>query len=128
MGNWGIFCYNTCMDHQEYMQWLRHHSPSSQGFDIQSRPYKNSEGVEELIFMHHNYWEYVDWLEQNSDIDFADWVVHSCKNPCEGYTLSHLLMYWLWFDECGRFRQGLPTPHSYPPRGYKGWGDEDKTA
>ncbi|MCV6545683.1 MAG: hypothetical protein OIF56_00095 [Cohaesibacter sp.] len=75
--------------------------------------------------MTRNYWDYADWLEETVDeVSIAEWVVHCDKNPCEGYTLSHQLMYWLWFDECNRFRAGDPTPNPYPPMGYEGWADE----
>jgi len=111
------------MDHQQYIQSLRR-APNSPNYEILARSYKNALGIDELIFLHRVTWDYVDWLEANTENSFADWVVHTDKNPSEGFTLSHLLSYWLWFDECNRFRQGMPTPCDYPPLGYEGWADE----
>lgn len=99
------------MSHQRFMNFLRGGTPSTPPYDPIARVYKNASGVDEIIHLHRCYWNYVDWLEATTDIKFADWVVHCDKNPSEGYTLSHLLMYWLWTDECDRFREGLPTPN-----------------
>ncbi|MEP4639250.1 MAG: hypothetical protein ABJZ83_12830, partial [Yoonia sp.] len=41
----------------------------------------------------------------------------------EDLALSETLMYWLWVDQCNRFRYGLPTHKSCPPMGYEGWAD-----
>jgi len=112
------------MNHQEYMTHMRTRTPSTPTYDVVARAYKNAKGIDEIIHLHRCNWDYVEWLEANTGISFAEWVVHCDKNPSEGYTLSHLLMYWLWTDECNRFREGLPTPHSYTPVGYEGWGDE----
>jgi hypothetical protein len=106
------------MNHQEFMTYLRDQTPENRDDIPTPRAYKNARGVDEIIHLHESYWDYVDWLETTTDIKFADWVVHCDKNPAEDYTLSHLLMYWLWTDECGRFRVGLPTPSSTPPIGY----------
>ncbi|WP_037226941.1 hypothetical protein [Roseobacter sp. GAI101] len=105
------------------MNFLRGGTPSTANYDPVARVYKNASGIDEIIHLHRCYWAYVDWLEATTDIKFINWVVHCDKNPSEGYTLSHLLMYWLWTDECDRFRAGLPTPNPYPPMGYEGWGN-----
>ena len=112
------------MNHQEYITHLRTRTPSAPNFDVIGRAYKNAQGIDEIIYLHSCYWDYVAWLEDTTDIKFAAWVVHCDNNPSEGYTLSHLLMYWLWTDECNRFREGLPTPYPYPPMGYEGWGNQ----
>jgi hypothetical protein len=112
------------MNHQEYMTHMRTRTPSLPTYDVVGRAYKNTQGIDEIIYLHRCNWDYVEWLEANTEIRFAEWVVHCDDNPSEGYTLSHLLMYRLWTDECNRFREGLPTPHPYPPAGYEGWGDQ----
>lgn len=104
------------------MAHMRTKTPNAPSYDVIGRAYKNAKGVDEIIHLQRSYWDYVEWLESTTEIKFADWVVHSGNNPVEGYTLSHLLMYWLWKDECNRFRESLPTPNSYPPMGYEGWG------
>ncbi|MCG8405203.1 MAG: hypothetical protein MI923_08410 [Phycisphaerales bacterium] len=119
-----MLCYSTFMDNRKYLADLRRRMPNRPSHKIEARSYKNASGVDELIYLPTGYWNYVEWAEKNTEIDFADWVVHCDTNPSEGFCLSHLLMYWLWTDECNRFRQGLPTPHPYPPMGYEGWADE----
>ena len=111
------------MNHQEFMRSLRR-VPNHPNNKIVARTYKNAKGADELIFLHQVHWDYVEWLEARGDIDFAEWVIHCDNNPVEDFTLSHLLMYWLWEDECIRFREGMPTPHPYPPMGYEGWADQ----
>jgi hypothetical protein len=112
------------MNHHQYLQDLRRRSQNLDRHEIEARAYKNAKGVDELIYLTKGYWEYVEWAEKNTEIDFATWVVHCDNNPSEGFSLSHLLMYWLWTDECNRFRAGDPTPDAYPPQGYQGWADE----
>ena len=113
------------MNQIEFLNYLRHGLPNSPEYEIEPRVYKNAKGVDEIIHLTRNYWRYVDWADQNTDIDFANWVIHCDQNPTAGYTLSHQLMYWLWTDECNRFRQSHPTPHPYPPMGYESWASED---
>lgn len=112
------------MSNKAYLDDLRQRSPNHPTYDIEARAYKNAKGVDELIYLPKGYWEYVAWVEANTEIDFAKWVVHCDQNPFEDWSLSHLLMYWLWNDECNRFRNGEPTPNPYPPMGYEGWADE----
>lgn len=113
------------MNQKEFLDHLRYRTPNSDSYNVEPRSYKNAKGIDELVFLTRNYWDYADWLEETVDeVSIAEWVVHCDKNPCEGYTLSHQLMYWLWFDECNRFRAGDPTPNPYPPMGYEGWADE----
>lgn len=114
------------MDNKAYLGDLRRRSPNRESYQIEARPYKNAQGIDELIYLPKGYWDYVAWAEANTEIDFAHWVVHCDNNPHEDYSLSHLLMYWLWLDECNRFRAGEPTPNPYPPMGYEGWADEVK--
>ncbi|PCI85560.1 MAG: hypothetical protein COB24_12660 [Hyphomicrobiales bacterium] len=99
--------------------------PNHPEYKTVTRIYKNAAGLDEIIIMTKVHWDYVAWLEAEENIDFAKWVVHFDKNPHEDWTLSHQLIYWLWYDECNRFRQGCKTPNSYPPMGYEGWGDEE---
>lgn len=114
---WGTFCYTACMDHQEYMHSIRHETPTDEDYDVVSRSYKNTAGADELIFLPDNYWDNVDWLEARGDIDFSEWVIHCEETPCEGYTLSHLLMHWLWKDHCYRYMMGEPMQSALPPLG-----------
>ena len=106
------------MDNQWYLNDLRERTDGSAKQQIEARPYKNAKGVEELIFLLKETWAYVEWLEENDAIDFAQWVVHCDNNPVETFCLSHLLMFWLWDDECYRHKLGLPTPTQNPPAGF----------
>lgn len=119
-----LLCYSGGMNQQEYMHWLSTALPNHWSYETVARPYKNAKGVDEMIFLTPANWDYVDWLEAKDGADFGEWVVHCDQNPFDNWCLSFLLMYWLWKDECGRFRQGLPTPNSFPPMGYEGWADE----
>ena len=112
------------MNHHEFLSELRHKTPNLKATEIEARAYKNAKGIDELIYLPKGYWAYVVWAEKNTDIDFQTWVIHCDNNPSEGFSLSHLLMYWLWEDECNRFRQGFATPNPYPPMGYEGWADD----
>lgn len=113
------------MDNKDYLDDLRRRSPNHENYEIEARAYKNAKGVDELIYLQRGYWRYADWLESNEDeVSIAAWVIHCDQNPCEGFSLSHLLMYWLWEDHCNRFRAGMPTPDPYPPLGYEGWAEE----
>lgn len=105
------------MDHQEFMHSIRHQVPKKEAYAVLSRTYKNAASADELIFLPKIYWESVDWLEARGDIDFADWVVHCDQDPSEGYSLSHLLMHWLWQDQCYRHMLGLPMKSDLPPLG-----------
>lgn len=107
------------------MHHIRNRTPNGFSYDVVPRTYKNAKGLDEVVWLNRSYWDYAEWLEIEAvDVDIAEWVIHCDKNPVDGYTLSHQLMYWLWTDECGRFRQGLPTLNPYPPMGYEGWADE----
>ena len=112
------------MDQKEFLHFLKHKTPNHPSYEIIPRPYKNAKGVDEIITLMRTHWDLVAWLESNAEIKFSEWVVHCDKHPHEGMTLSHQLMYWLWFEECERFRRGMPTPNPYPPMGYGGWTDE----
>lgn len=112
------------MDNKHYLDDLRRRSPNLPCYEIEARPYKNAQGVDALIYLQRGYWDYVTWAEKNTEIDFADWVIHCDKNPFEDWPLSKLLMYWLWTDQCNRFRAGEQIHKPYPPMGYEGWADE----
>lgn len=99
--------------------------PNHPDYKPVKRFYKNASGVDEMIIMTQSHWDYVEWLENTTEIKFADWVIHCDKNPFEDHPISELLIYWLWVDECARFKEGLDTPTPFPPVGYKGWGDEE---
>lgn len=94
------------MNHQQYMNDLRRSPPYHPGYDVIARAYKNAKGIDELIHLHRTSWQYVDWLEANDHISFADWVIHCDNHPSPGFTLSHLLQYWLYEDECYRWESG----------------------
>ena len=103
------------MNHQEYMRHLRSDPPYHPSYDVITRAYKNASGIDELIHLHRTTWEYVDWLEVNTEIKFAEWVVHCDNNPAPGFTLSHLLQYWLYEGECIRWENGERPPGRKPP-------------
>ncbi|GAA6176991.1 hypothetical protein NBRC116593_29100 [Sulfitobacter pacificus] len=111
------------MSHIEFMQYLQ----SQAGSDAQHKPvtrlYKNNAGTDVMIHLPQSYWDYVDWSEARGDIDFSYWVTHTEQNPFEDWTLSRLLMYWLWLDECRRHRLGHETPTDTPPEGYEAFGE-----
>lgn len=109
------------MNHREFMHDMRHRLPNAPAYKVETRAYKNASGVDEMIHLPKSWWDYVDWADPNTDIDFAAWIIHCDQNQTEGYTLSHQLWYWLWTDHCNRFRNGDPTPNPYPPMGYEGW-------
>lgn len=105
------------MNNTEFMHYLRN-LDEADGFNKPlSRFYKNHLGVDELITLPASYWDYVVWLEDRGDSDIGEWVIHCGKHPFEDWTTSHLLMYWLWMDDCGRHEQGLPTYRDVPPDG-----------
>jgi hypothetical protein len=106
------------MNNRDFMQYLRGLGDDGGHSVPVSRTYLNHQGVKELITLPASYWDYVDWIEECGDGDFAEWVIHCGNNPFSDWTISHLLMHWLWMDECGRHRHGLPTPTSRPPEGY----------
>ncbi|QFT63783.1 hypothetical protein [Roseivivax sp. THAF30] len=105
------------MDHLRKMHERRPDSPPT------PRTYENSAGADELIFLPASTWDYVDWLEARGDIDFQTWVLHCEANPTAEMTLSHLLFYWLWLDQCRRHRYGLHTPTNVKPEGYEEYGE-----
>ncbi len=109
------------MNHQNYVRWLREAEHLSKDYHVTSRSYPNPHGADELIFLPQNYWHYVDWLEANTDITFADWVTHCAQNPHKTTPISHLLMYWLWQDECCRWINNAPRPNGPAPKGLKLW-------
>lgn len=97
------------------MDHIRRDAPYHPSYDVIARAYKNASGIDEMIYLHRVCWDHVDWLEANTDINFADWVVHCANNPAPDFTLSHLLQYWLWVDECNRHRNGeLPLGRKAP--------------
>ncbi|MFV1581415.1 hypothetical protein VWY06_10385 [Phaeobacter sp. JH20_10] len=100
------------------MSYLRELENGTDFLTTVSRNYKNHHGIDELIMLPQCYWDYTDWLEQQGDISFDEWVNHCSQNPHEDWSLSHLLMYWLWMDMSIRHREGLPTPTSMPPEGH----------
>lgn len=69
------------------------------------------------------HWDYVDWLVEVIEIDLNEWIV-VCDQNRGDKSLVENFMYWLWWDECDRFRRRCKTPNLYPPMGYEGWADE----
>ncbi|TCP38787.1 hypothetical protein [Rhodovulum marinum] len=119
-----LLCYPVGMDHKDYMHALRHKTPNHPYYEPEARSYPNASGVEELIFLPASTWAYADFLEANTDIRIADWVIEADELKRDDYTIAHILWFWLWENECDRFRNGLTTPHDMPPMGYEGWADE----
>ena len=107
------------MNHLDYVRSIRRREGDHPNYRLEARTYKNAAGMTQLIYLPLTVWDYVEWLEVEDGVDFQDWVVHCELNPCKGFTLSHLLHYWLWLDECGRHRYGLTTPNGVKPEGYE---------
>ncbi len=116
-------CYPAFMPQIDYMQSLQARADEHPNNKPVGRLYKNTAGTDVLIHLPQGYWNYVEWLEARGDIDFQDWVTHTEQNPFEDCSLSQLLMYWLWLDECRRHRYGNPTPTDIPPEGYEPYGE-----
>lgn len=104
------------MNQYEFEQYLyRHHKSDST--EPTGRVYKNAFGSDEIIVLPRNYWDYVDWLTNVADVDMQEWVVE-CDKYRDDKTLSENLMEWLYWDECDRHRNNLPTPTLEPPIGF----------
>ncbi|MQY43169.1 hypothetical protein GG681_11005 [Epibacterium sp. SM1969] len=111
-------CYPFFMGQQEFLNYLRQLEDSGNFSKTINRIYTNHRGIGELIMLPQCYWDIVDWLEQKGDISFADWVTHCSVNPHEDWSLSHQLMYWIWFDLSNRHRDGLETPAGIVPEAH----------
>ena len=111
------------MQQQEFTSYLRGFDQSDEGLEAVSRTVEDTIGITHLILLPQSYWNYIYWLEDRGDIDFAVWVTHCAVHPHEGMTLAHQLMHWLWTDICNRHRYGHPTPTDTPPPGYTPWGE-----
>ena len=118
-----VSCYPVVMSQVDFMRYLQSRISEHPGNKPVGRFYQNSDGGEVLIHLPQGYWNYVDWSEARGDIDFQHWVTHTEQHPFEDWSLSQLLMYWLWLDECRRHRYGHPTPTNVPPEGYEPYGE-----
>lgn len=120
----GAKCYPAFMAQTDYMKYLLSRADEHPTFMPSGRIYKNSAGADVLIHLPDNYWNYVDWLAENDkETDFQYWITHTEQHPFEDWSLSQLLMYWLWLDHCNRHRYGYPTPTDTPPEGYEPYGE-----
>lgn len=110
------------MNNQQYMHHLRHRIPNHPDYKPESRGVDLPDGTTELITLPVSTWAYADWIETRTDIRVVDWVskAKALNNPT--YTVSHIIWYWLYNNECDRFTVGDETPNPFPPVGYKGWG------
>ncbi|MEP2706158.1 MAG: hypothetical protein ABJQ71_18945 [Roseibium sp.] len=106
------------------MKHILDFSSKSPAYEPLSRVYKNSKDVDTVITLPRGYWEYVDFLEARLQMSFRTMVKDCDHNPFEDWSLSELLMYRLWEDECRRFRAGRPTGNPHPPMCYEGWADD----
>ncbi|WP_395173526.1 hypothetical protein [Roseibium alexandrii] len=113
------------MTQRDFMKHLLSGSPQSPIHQPLSRVYKNNHDIDTVIALPRGYWEYVDFLESRLEISFLTWVRHCDRNPFEDWSLSELLMYWLWLDQCHRFYEGLPTNKPKPPMGYERWLNQE---
>ncbi|WP_299671312.1 hypothetical protein [uncultured Roseobacter sp.] len=105
------------------MQYLQSRAPEHPKYNPVARVYKNSVGADVLIHLPQGYWTFVDWAEARDEIDFQYWVIHTEQHPYEDWSLSQLLMYWLWLDQCRRHRYGHATHTNVPPEGYETYGE-----
>ena len=111
------------MAQTDYMRDLLARSAEHPQLRPVARCYRNAAGTDVLIHLPQSYWDYVDWLEARNLIDFQYWVTHTDQHPFEDWSLSQLLMYWLWLDECRRYRCGDETMTNLPPEGYEAHGE-----
>lgn len=105
------------------MKHLQEHEARSSTHRPVTRNYPNGQSVEMLIHLPQSTWDYADWLEARGVISIQAWVAHCHANPSPGFTLSHLLMYWFWLDQCRRYRNGDDLPHKEVPDGYEAYGE-----
>lgn len=105
------------MNQYDFEAYLRKHTKSASSEPV-GRTYKNAFGVDEIIVLPRNYWNYVDWLNTRLEVDIQDWIVE-CDKHRDDKTLSENLMEWLYWDECDRHRNGHHTPTLRPPIGYE---------
>ncbi len=110
------------MNNQAYMHHLRHRVPNHPDYHPESRGVALPNGATELITLPKSTWDYADWLEARTPIRMTDWVAEAKALSNPTYTLSHIIWYWLYHNECDRFRAGEGTPNPCPPQGYQGWG------
>ena len=94
--------YPAWMAQTDYMHYLQSRLEEHPDNKPVGRFYKNIAGADVLIHLPQCYWDYVEWSEARGDIDFQYWVTHTEQNPFEDWSLSQLLMYWLWLDRCRR--------------------------
>ncbi|WP_424978102.1 hypothetical protein [Leisingera sp. S232] len=106
------------MQHQEFTQYISDLDDGSEFRATIARSYKNHLGVEEIILLPQCYWDIAAWLEEQGAIDFNEWVRHCSENPHEDWSLSHQLMYWLWYDLSIRHRDDHPMPPNMIPEGH----------
>ncbi len=111
------------MNHIEFMRFLNAQDNTDTRNKPVTRLYKNSQSADVMIHLPQCYWEIADWLEARGDIDFGHWVIHCEQTPFEDWSLSQLLMYWLWLDLCRRHRYGEPAATAVPPEGYEPYGE-----
>lgn len=79
------------MDQYQFETYLRQHhkSPSSEPF---GRTYKNASGLDEIIVLPQNYWDYVDWLVKYG-IEIQEWITE-CDKHRDDKTPSENFMEW----------------------------------
>ncbi|WP_181820821.1 MULTISPECIES: hypothetical protein [Rhodobacterales] len=111
------------MSQQKYMAYLQSKSKDRPNDPIEMRLYKNMAKADVMIHLPRSYWDFVEWVELRGDISFQDWVIHCEQTPFEDWSISELLMYWLWMDQCNRHRYGLPKPNDVLPEGYEPFGE-----
>ncbi|MFQ6550608.1 hypothetical protein AADZ90_021910 [Aestuariibius sp. 2305UL40-4] len=72
-----------------------HPLPLHPSYEPIGRMLPNAFGVEELVVMHQNYWDYYDWLVDQG-YDMEDWVIRADTIREPGISLSDHLMWCLW--------------------------------
>lgn len=83
-----IFDFDTFLDQ----------APKAPGYEPIGRIYKNAFGVDEVIRLHKNYWDYVDWLVDSQGIEIQEWII-GCDMNRDNKPLSENVMEWLYWDE-----------------------------
>ena len=116
-----LSCYY--MNHIEFRKYLEDQAERHPVYKLITRLYKNAYGADLMVHLPQQVWDNADWLETRGDIDIGAWVIHCDQTPFDDWTVSQLMLYWLWLDECRRHRYGDPTPTNMRPEGYESYGE-----
>lgn len=83
--------------------------PKLKGTETLGRFVKNAFGIDERVVLPKSYWQYVDWLVAEQNINVEAYIIDCDKERGE-LTLSENLMEWLYFDMTERQANNHPYP------------------